>query len=460
MKKKVSVKKYIAAVLVVAGSLMTACGNTAVTNDITNESSQETESESSVIEENAVAEENVVSEENAVAEEPSASEKETRLKMRSKEHKYVHGDEGYYNILEDGIEFELVSQYSGTCWLCASACSMMTEYQRDHDKTIILDQYDLLDEIYDDDKAEGVFVSNGTDKKKLGGSGAFVVNELSLGFGEGLVLDDAICTRGWSSDEIKEGLRKYGALYIGIPDSKKGYYDNYYTMNYPTDDPEEYDHSIAILGWDDSFPKENFMTRASQDGAWITYNSNHPGDYFYVSYDTSFDQYGDLPFFMAISEDYGKVVSYDRGIWSMEPFSTGNETVTANVFSEEGTLAAVGTYTLEEEQDLTVQIMTPDLKDCLYTEDFHADRIGYHTFRLKEPQKVDEYAVVVSYAGGAPVEGGSHELDTTLRAEVVSEEGQSFILCDGEWLDMSKETTWDRVGLVTNNACIRALYTK
>lgn len=51
-------------------------------------------------------------------------------------------------------------------------------------------------------------------------------------------------------------------------------------------------------------------------------------------------------------------------------------------------------------------------------------------------------------------------LPEVLRVEAVSEEGQSFILCDGEWLDMSRESTWQRLGQETNNACIRALYSK
>ncbi len=427
---------------IVTALFLSACGSAGVTDNVTEET----------------AEVASVTVEPDNSEESSESETASKFKPHSKEHKYVHGDEGYYTILEDGIEFEMVPQLSGTCWLCASACSMMTDYQRDHDKVIVLEQYDLLSEIYDDDKVEGVFVGKGTDKKKLGGSSMFVINELSLGFGDGFVLDEAICARGWTDDEIKEGLRKYGALYIGIPDSKKGYYDNYYTMNYPAERPEEYDHSIAVLGWDDHFPKENFMIHASKDGAWITYNSNHPEGYFYVSYDTSFDQLGDLPFFMSVSDEYSEVLSHDRGLWQEEPVITGDKTSVACVFAGKGTLAAVGTYTITDDQDLTVRIMTPDLKDCLYSEDFHADRTGYHVLELKEPQDVDEYAVAVTFSGGAPVEGESHELDVSLSVSTVSEEGQSFILVDDEWLDMSKEATWDRVGCVTNNACIRALY--
>ncbi|WP_026529249.1 hypothetical protein [Butyrivibrio sp. VCD2006] len=168
---------------------------------------------------------------------PKASaENNSLIKHHSTEHEYNHGKDGYYNLLDDGVEFELTAQLDGTCWVYASACSMMTSYQLDHDGVVVLDQIDLLNEIYSDDKEEGIFTVNGANKKSVGGEGLFVINELANGFGDGFVLDGAIDARNWTIDAVKEGIRKYGALYIGIPDpsNKKGTYDNYYTLNCPT----------------------------------------------------------------------------------------------------------------------------------------------------------------------------------------------------------------------------------
>ena len=128
---------------------------------------------------------------------------------------------------------------------------------------LVFDQFDLLNEIYGEDKAEGVFTAAGTDKKKIGGFGGFVVNELSRGFGDGLAIDGTVDMKDRSMEEVKEGIRRYGALYIGAPDAKKGYHDGYYTMNFPDARPAEYDHSIAVLGWDDHFPREDFQIEAS-----------------------------------------------------------------------------------------------------------------------------------------------------------------------------------------------------
>ena len=380
------------------------------------------------------------------------------------EYDYVHGDEGYFCLLENGVEFEFIRQLSGTCWICAASCAMSTNYSMDSGKSIVFDQKELVDIIYDDDKEEGIFLKEGIDKDMFGGFARIVINELSRGFGDGLVLDDAIVADGWSPDEIKEGIKKYGALYIGIPDTdrtKMRYFGKYFTMNFPDAKEEDFDHSIAVLGWDDNFPKEYFKEQASQDGAWITYNSNFPKDYYYVSYDTPFEKLYDPPTFLSVSDKYTKILSYDCGMGLTDPVITGDVTTTANVFKGEGTLSAVGTFSCADDEDITIKLLTPDLSECLYSEDHHIDYMGYHVIEFTEPQAVDEYAISISYKRGAPVEGDHSEIeDGMLIFDPVCESGRSFILIDGEWHDMSEEATAKLCGFVTNNACIKALYTE
>ena len=381
------------------------------------------------------------------------------IKHHYTEHEYNHGSEGYYNLADD-VDFELTAQLSGTCWICASANAMMTAYQLDHDDKIELDQLDLLNILYNDDKEEGIFLTEGTDKEKYGGSGHFVACELSNGFDDYLVLDHAISAKNWTMDEYKDGIRKYGGLYIGIPDpaSKKGTYDGYFTMNCPAPTDGDFDHSIVVLGWDDSFPKDYFHEKATQDGAWITFNSNYPLGFFYISYDTPFDQVYDTPLFLSVTDEYSKVLSHDCGPYFTDPVKTGDTTTAANVFKGKGSLSAVGTFVTSDDIDLTVQILTPDFSKCLYTQDVHADLAGYHVFDLDEPVDVDEYAVAITYPEGVPVEGQDFELDTALYTHFTSKPGESFIQVGGKWLDLSKEATWKQLGCETNNACIRALY--
>lgn len=373
-------------------------------------------------------------------------------------HNYVHGDEGYYCLLEDGVDYELAYQVAGTCWICAASCAMITGYQLKHEGTVgPFDQRKLVDEIYDKDVNGGVSV--GSNGYNTGGAAVFVINELSQGFGDGYVLDEAIEAKEFSMDEIKEGIQKYGALYIGIPDSNKRYItlrDGYDTLNWTDPEEADYDHSIAVIGWDDHFPKENFSLEASRDGAWITYNSNIPRRYYYVSYDTPIDLVMDPPVFLSVSDEYSMVLTHDSGRWTEDTAGSG-KTVTANIFEGEGTLTAVGTYITKKDSDLIIEIMTPDLKEVLYSQSVHADMTGYCVFQLNTPVEVDRFAVAVTYPDGAPVEGESMDLDWA-QVETGSGEGESFILIGDEWLDLSSEAAREKTGFITNNACIRALY--
>ena len=369
---------------------------------------------------------------------------------------YVHPEDGYYCLLEDGVNFALRGQVGGTCWLYSAVCAMVTAYQVKNGSPI--DQFDahaLVWDVFDEDENGGVEGAG----EESGGVSFFVINELSQGFGDGYVLDGAIEALNWSIEEYKEGIQKYGALYIGIPDTRKSVIkttDGYTCLNWPDPGEDDYDHSIAVIGWDDHFPKEYFADEATRDGAWITYNSNRAGIYYYVSYDTPFDQLNDPPHFMSVSDEYAKVLTHDSGKWTENVAGEG-EITTANVFKESGTLTAVGTFIPENDSDLTIRILTPDLKEVLHSEEVHADYAGYGVFKLDTPLEVEEYAISVTYPDGAPVEGESGDYGW-MCIRTFSNEGESFILQDGDWLDLSLESTWDKIGFVTNNACIRALY--
>lgn len=102
-------------------------------------------------------------------------------------------------------------------------------------------------------------------------------------------------------DMIKRAIMQYGVVSVGIHMGDMSY-DNYnpktgayYSgLAYYLDDPENgvtTDHAVAIVGWDDEYPRENFAeaTRPQNNGAWIIRNSWGEdwadGGYFYVSYE-------------------------------------------------------------------------------------------------------------------------------------------------------------------------------
>ncbi len=373
--------------------------------------------------------------------------------------RYVHGEDGYYNLDEEGTPVHLRAQRGGTCWLYAAAVAMETGYERATGKEVELDPYSLLDKIYGDNKKEGFFIE--ANPVEVGGTAPFVYMTLSNGFDQ-YVLDQAIEVDDIKIDTIKEGIKKYGALYIGIPDTdplKKGVYHGYTTTNWPTAKVKDYDHSIAIIGWDDHFPKDYYREPATRDGAWITANSGSNSDYYYVSYDTKPEYTWDTPAFMSMTDVYSAVATYDYGV-DKKFLKTGKETVTANVFHQAGTLAAVGTYSAAKDQDVTIEIYDAELKKVRYTQKAHLDGRGYHTVALDTPLKVEDYAIAIHYTKkGAPIEGKGWKHDDIM-LRVSSKKGESFIRVGEKWLDLHEKSTLKRIGRKdkTNNCCIKGLY--
>ena len=75
---------------------------------------------------------------------------------------------------------------------------------------------------------------------------------------------------------IKEYLYSGKALYFCYmeDDTFRDYdYASYHSPEYLSNDIESTFHAVTIVGWDDNFPKENFVEPASEDGAWLAKNS-------------------------------------------------------------------------------------------------------------------------------------------------------------------------------------------
>ncbi len=370
---------------------------------------------------------------------------------------YVHGDDGYYCIYDDMPEFVPTAQKWGTCWLYAAAASMRTAYYKANGKDIKIDPIDLLDIIYGggNDKEDGFVIKSGGDGRDIGGDQDFVTATLSRGFGD-LTLDSTMNLDINDRETIKNVLHNRGGIVVEIPDNgdgKKGVYGGCFTMNDTEND--EYDHDVTIVGYDDHFPKEYFKEEAAEDGAWLCYNSNYRSDKpFYISYCSNFG------YVMShnVTDKYTEVLSYDAGSNIERQISTGESTKVANVFHKEGKLAAVGTYSIYDKQDIKIEIYDASLENVIYSQDAVLDYNGYHTIGLDEPLDVKDYAIAITYSEGAPVEGEVTD-GGWIEFRTISESGQSYVYIDG-WKDMTDSDIKDvlKIDYEPNNCCIKALY--
>lgn len=369
---------------------------------------------------------------------------------------YVHGDEGYYSLIDEGYGTPVKPQKAGTCWVCAASTSMESYYLKVKGETISLDEMELCDYIYDDDKEEGYFILPGTDRYDWGGWGWMVSERLSNGYGD-YILVDATNYEGYSIEELKEVIKNNGALHVALNDQYQSYvgrFDGYLTYNVKS---AEKDHAVCIVGWDDNFPKEYFVNQPSQNGAWLCQNSGgnafFDGGYYWISYEMSLCENT----VFILSEDYDHVTAYDAG--ATNSFSTGSTTKTANVFNDPGDLRAVGLYIPEKNEDVHIYICDEKMDKVLYEQEASFEHSGYHVVDLDEPVSVGKYSIVVEYSGAAAVEGENFG-DECLEYRVFAKPGESFAYVDGEWVDMSSDDIQTKLGIdfVPNSCCIKAIY--
>lgn len=373
-------------------------------------------------------------------------------------HKYVpdKASDGYFSLKDEGLAPEVRKQEHGTCWTNAPAASIESTYFKQYQERISVDPSDLCMAIYDDEKEEGWFV----DKYKLdiGGWDWMVCEKLANGF-DGYYLKHA---RRYNEDgdqeQVKDAIKQYGPITVTICDNGQfqRMFDGYFTMN--DDNPDNMDHEVIIIGWDDNFPKDYFQVPAQSNGAWLCQNSEsvawgNKGTY-WVSYESLLD----FQLIYDVTKEYSEVASYDGG--NENSISTGETCTVANVYHKKGTLAAVGTYTYADNQEYTIEIYDANFEKKLASVEGVKDIKGYHVVDLPEPLEVEDYAVVICYHGLAPVEGESALMYDDFDYRAVAHEGESFLLLGDQWLDLSLESTKEQMGLdfMPNNACIKALY--
>ena len=242
---------------------------------------------------------------------------------------------------------------------------------------------------------------------------------------------------GTDSTNIKQQLMKTGAMYFSYHAPTESYeQDLYYNENnysyYQTKFVKS-NHAVALVGWDDSYPKENFNTQPDTDGAWICKNSwgTDFGDngYFYISYcDKSITQ---ACSFEATSLDfYNSIYQYDG--FGDAYYWCSKE---ANVFQakKNENLSAISFYTgnASVEYEVSIYKLNDDytspvdgtlITTLKGTQNFS----GYHTINLNDVyslQKGDYFSIVVSFPNGAWI----------FKDDYCYKENTSYMYTNGEW---------------------------
>jgi C1A family cysteine protease len=269
------------------------------------------------------------------------------------------------------------------------------------------------------------------------------------------------------NQSIKEAVMKYGAVYASMYFDDSCYNATHYA--YFNTDSEEGGHSVAIVGWQDSFDRNRFRDIPPGDGAFIVKNSwgaNWGEDgYFYVSYHDSY--FARMNFCAAFKKaepkvNYSDKYQYDfKGVTQMlgyPPFEVG---WMANIFKArtDTSLKAVSFYAMGDSTKVTIYVYTnvearkPTSGAWAVRKRVNYNSPGYYTVRLKKIPLLqgERFSVVVrleteGWEYPIPVEAPIEDYTKNVKAG----RGQSFVSEDGEmWEDL---VDFDK----NTNVCLKA----
>ena len=271
-------------------------------------------------------------------------------------------------------------------------------------------------------------------------------------------------------EHIKEAVFLYGGvescIYTSMQSSESSSYcydPNNYAYCYLGEDRPN--HDVVIIGWDDSYPKENFPMNVEGDGAFICQNSwgQWFGDegVFYVSYyDSNIGSHNLVYTGMESVDNYKTIYQSDLCGWVGQMGYNKESVYGANVFTAKKSedISAVGFYTTGKDTAYEVSVV-PEFTDKesldsrILLEEGTFTYAGYHTVTLNQPMTVKEgqkFAIVIRLS----TPNAKRPLAIEYAADALT---QNVDLSDGEGYVSAQGSSWSSAEEESRcNLCIKA----
>lgn len=194
--------------------------------------------------------------------------------------------------------------------------------------------------------------------------------------------------------ETKRAIYDYGsvltAIYLDESDHKV--YSKEHSAYFNDSESREKTHELLLVGWDDTYSREYFVTKPKSDGAFIAQNSFGnswgEGGFFYISYE-DVHLLNEVYAITQFSTESVKQTMYaydETGITHFESFGDSNNAMGINTFKTQGneTLKNIGLYTSEDHMSVEIYYATGRFTQRLSPVKYQIfiEKKGYHIVEL------------------------------------------------------------------------------
>lgn len=270
--------------------------------------------------------------------------------------------------------------------------------------------------------------------------------------------------------KIKEAVFKYGgvqtSIYNGLRSSQSSSpYYNKETDAYCYIGTEKPNHDVVIIGWDDSYPKENFSVDLEGDGAFICQNSwgrefGRDGVFYISYYDTNIGTHNVVYTRVEDTDNYDNIYQSDLCGWIGQLGYNKDSIYGANVYTtaQAEELVAASFYATGKDSQYELYVVRNFEDENSFSERIPVasgklGNAGYYTVDFNQGiflEPGERYAIVLHIITPESV----HPMAIEYAADSAT---KNVILDDGESYISANGNKWESVNSVEEcNLCIKA----